>query len=127
MTTIKEFIDRWEKRPNNEWVDHPGFNGLYLRKGAILIRINDKAWWCEPCLTIASVEAENPGQGAFTRLIEKLKKEYNFAIYVENAHEKRFQEKLLKLGFTQVNFDHGPNFIINYKAMERMVNGNTKN
>jgi len=113
--TLDEFIENWHGWPNNAWVDQPGFHNLYVRRGKIGVIINDVFCWCDPCLTIATVNAETPGSGAFTELIQKLRQRH-MAIYVENAHELRFQRKLLSLGFTQVNREAGPNFLINHQG-----------
>lgn len=108
--TLDEFIQNWGKWPNNAWVEYPGLD-LYVRRGKILIRDLDSSYFCE-CLTIASVEAHVKGQGSFTGLIEYLKTK-SFGIYVENVHNARLRNKLIELGFKEVNVNHGPNYAFN--------------
>lgn len=56
-------------------------------------------------LDIASVTAEKPGNGAFTRLISRLEKEHpELGLYAECVLNRRFAKTLeKKLGFKAVN------------------------
>lgn len=87
--TLREFLDG--PRPN-AYIQHPGFSRLYVRQtrrfGADVI-------------DLANLEADAPGNGAFTQLVEHLRTAYpHLGIYVECVLTERFGEKLLALGFS---------------------------
>jgi hypothetical protein len=105
--TVDDFLN-----PNqlirNQWVDHPDFAGLYVRKGRFIYfyegDLRDKKHDVEDCIQISNITAMNPGSGAFTRLIAELRRYYpKHVIYVENALEDRFQYKLETMGFLRTN------------------------
>lgn len=121
-TTLDEFIESWGGWPNNCWVHQPGFRSLYVRRGRVGFVIDGVFYWCEPCLTIAVVEADKPGSGAFTNLVKELR-ERPLAIYVENAQELRFQRKLLSLGFVEVNQCTGRHYVLNHEGRMTAVRG----
>jgi hypothetical protein len=54
-----------------------------------------------PTIDLASAEASNPGHGAFTKLVARLRQDYpSMAIYAENVLNPRFATTLVeKLGF----------------------------
>jgi hypothetical protein len=101
----------------HEFVKHPDFVALYLRKGTLVfrpvggtatIRVNR-------AVTIASVEAREKGRGAFGRLVAGLVREYDVAVMVECVLETRFAAHLIKLGFDRIEGDcDTPNFVINW-------------
>jgi hypothetical protein len=79
-------------------VEEPGFSELYIRVGAA--EVNGVFW--NPILQLANLEAEQPGQGAFRRLLERLRENYSqLPILVEGA-DARFGRHLLSVGFQQV-------------------------
>lgn len=104
--TLDEFITRGVNNkfrfPINNWVLEPKFESLYVRYGTKCID-----WkFYEGVLDIANVtvEPELQGTGVFTALITRLRKTYpELHIYVEIAQQKRFQDFLVKVGFTAVN------------------------
>lgn len=111
MASLDEFIKEWRRFPDRAWVDYPGLD-IYVRNGPVLIRQGEQSFMCSPCLTIAAIEAHDPGNGAFTKLIEDLRTR-PFGVYVENAHNPRLRNKLVRMGFTKVNETHGPNYQLN--------------
>lgn len=114
LPTIDEFLT-WTF-PLNSYVCHPGIKSLYVRSGRIGVIIDGEYWWCEPVLLIGSVDAEQPGNGAFTALVEFLV-ERNLAIYVENVHNVRFRSKLERMGFVLVNEGQGaPHYLFNFEG-----------
>ena len=115
LQTLNEFIilhrnsDKIYKR-GHEWVDEIKFDSLYVRYGARYIRLinsPDEAIYYEDVLDIANVTVEEKyqGQGVFTSLIARVRKEYpGMHIFVEIA-VPRFQVLLLRLGFTELEDD----------------------
>lgn len=100
--TLDEFIAPRLKElrmfPRNAYVKHPGWKSLYVRvsqryiDGRVLRMVID----------LANIEAFKPGTGAFRNLVTHLRKTYPQAtIYVEQVLSQRFQEGLLRLGFTR--------------------------
>ena len=80
----------------NSWVEEPGFDALYVR---ISRRILEGST-LKKTLDIATVEASCPGEGTFTKLVERLKETYpELPIYVENVLNARFVGLLTRLGF----------------------------
>lgn len=110
--TFDEFIAR--KFPNNSYVDFPEFSSLYLRKGKVYVTLDDEFTYIENIITVAAIEAENPGNGAWTRLVEFLTNR-NYAIFVECVHNTRFGNKLLQMGFKKVNEHTGDHYLLNHK------------
>lgn len=113
LPTLNEFLaaSGW---PNNSYLDEPGFASLYVRKGTLYVVLDAVPYWCSNVLTIASVDAEDPGNGTFTKLVERLV-EKGLAVYVENVHNPRFRRKLEEdLGFIPVSQRSGPNFLRNH-------------
>ena len=113
LPTLEEFLG-WGAFPTNSYLEEPGFSSLYVRKGPIGISLDGVFYQCYDTLTIASVAAKEPGNGTFTRFVERLVKK-GLAVFVENTHNKRLQGKLLKLGFTRVDGNQGLNFLCNYE------------
>jgi len=85
----------------NSYLNHPEFDSLYVRKGAIYI---DKNWVYG--FQIANITATKPGNKAFERLIKQiLEINPNIVIYVELVHNERFRAKLTRMGFDQTDKD----------------------
>ena len=98
MQTLDEFIvgstTNW---PNNAWVRERGFESLYVR----VARRHLEGEW-RVTIDIANVTARKPGRGTFTKLLQRLKKDYpHLTIFVESALEQRFRNKLVKWGFVE--------------------------
>jgi hypothetical protein len=114
---ISRFLESIVTR--NDFVAHPDFTELYLRKGAIVfrpagdtidVRVNR-------AVTIATVYAREPGRGAFGRLVAGLVREYDVAVMVEAVLEKRFAAHLAGLGFTRIEGDRDtPSFVMNWEG-----------
>jgi hypothetical protein len=111
LPTLDEFL-AWEY-PDNSYLEEPGFSSLYVRKGGIFVILDSVFYRCENVLTIASVTAEEPGNGTFTRFIGRLE-EKGLAVFVENSHNERLRDKLLDLGFTRVDGNNGLDFLYNH-------------
>lgn len=95
---LAKFIAVAEKRqfPFSQYVDEPGFEHLYVRFGKWFI----DGKWHPRVLTIANVQAEEPGKGTFTKLIERIKHDWpDVGIYVECVHNQRLAKWLMKNGF----------------------------
>lgn len=95
------FCSQSKYRMGNEWVDEPGFSGLYVRYGRRYVLLENGPAFFDPVLDIADVEVEEGkrGKGIFTNRIAKLQKDYpGLHIYVENA-SLDFQRLLIRLGF----------------------------
>lgn len=89
--TLKEFFTTNQR---NAWLNHPNFHSLYVRRS--YRAVNSEV---VPCFDIASIEALNPGEGAFQRLLEEIEQFWEGPIYVESIFNKDFEEHLLKIGF----------------------------
>lgn len=82
--------------PNRAHVREPGFSLLYVRRGRLFVGLQRTLG---PVLDIANVEADPPGHGAFTGLLERLARDFpDWGVYVENAHV-RLGRYLLRRGF----------------------------
>lgn len=108
LPTLDEFLT-WA-HPQNSYVDHPGFDDLYVRSNKVYVRFDGGGWFCEPVLQIANVTATEPGNGEFTRLVDHIIG-LGRAIYVENVHNPRFRRKLTEMGFIIVNEAYCPDFV----------------
>lgn len=92
--TLEEFLQP-DQPYKNQWVKHPEFKSLYVRKG--------KSYG--NAIQIASIEARKPGKGAFTRLIAWLRENYpDRPIFLENILNERFEAHLMKVGFVPADF-----------------------
>ena len=97
--TLIQFIEN-DKGIRNMWVREKGFSSLYVRLCRRYIHGNVVS----NVLDIASVEASKPGNGAFTKLIERIRKRYPYlTIYIENVLNPRFAVKIMHLGFQRDN------------------------
>jgi hypothetical protein len=76
----------------------------------VYVKLNGVAQKCTNVVTIANVEANHPGQGAFARLADDLIA-HGYAVYVELPHDPRFQRRLEKLGFVRSTHGQGIDFI----------------
>jgi hypothetical protein len=102
----------------HEFVAHPDFAALYLRKGTLVFRPagGGAAVRVNRAVTIARVIAREPGRGAFGRLIAELVREYDVAVMVECVLETRFAAHLAGLGFTQIEGDRDtPSYVTNWE------------
>lgn len=118
MRTLEDFLSK-QRWPNNSYVKHPEFKELYVKHGPIAVVLKEKTYRVNRCVTIGNITAKKPGQGAFTRLFEDLKKQ-GFAIHVECVHNERFQRKLTELGFA-LTFDknyvyHTPDQLVEWDS-----------
>jgi hypothetical protein len=101
----------------HEFVAHPDFVELYLRKGTIVFRPTDgiAVIRVNRAVTIARVIARQKGRGAFGRLVAELVREYDVAVMVEVVLEKRFAAHLTGLGFDRIEGDRDtPSFVANW-------------
>ncbi len=88
--TLREFLDG--SKPN-AYVQHPGFSYLYVR--------STQRFGVET-IDLANLEAEVPGSGAFTQLVNHLRSAYpDLGIYVESVLNTRFIRKLTAMGFAR--------------------------
>jgi hypothetical protein len=100
IPTLDEFVNKklssWDTSwPKNSYVTEQGFKSLY-------IRVTDRyiAGKKRKTIDLANLTATTPGSGAFTKLVEKLKKQYpQLTIFVENVLSRRFAVKLILMGF----------------------------
>jgi hypothetical protein len=102
---LDEFIAVASKKSyaSNAYVDEPGFSALYVRLTKRYINDN-----FINTIDLANIAAENPGDGAFTRLVKRLKKQHPaLTIYVESVLNPRFERKLLSMGFAEVPSYYG--------------------
>jgi hypothetical protein len=122
IPTLDEFIQNTSFFPLNLYVKYEGFDNLYVRKNGVYVLISNQFYLCEPVVRIANVTATNPGNGAFTKLVNHIVNDLNRAVYVENAHNPRFRKKLDKLGFISVNKNDGPNYLFNFEGRLNKIN-----
>lgn len=84
----------------NAWIEFEGFRSLYVRvcKKYIHGQYVD-------AIDLATLNAENPGKGAFKSLVKHIKEKYpTFTIHVESVLSSRFGEGLKKMGFRSTGF-----------------------
>lgn len=94
---LKEFMAN--KYPRNAYVDEPGWESLYVRKGTRFI--NGIRY--ENVFDLANIEVKVKEQGTFTRFIERFQREYpGYSIYIENVFNHLLHMHLLKTGFKQL-------------------------
>jgi len=111
--TLDEFLN---SKLKNSYVDYPGFDALYLRRGDIGVQnMPEFLLRCSPTVHVASVTATTPYSGAFTRLVEDLIGR-GFAVYVECVRDMKFAESLLRMGFAQINRNSGLHFLKNHEG-----------
>lgn len=111
METLDSFIRKrigknlWPN--NNAYVTEPGFESLYVRMSVRMIDGEVR----NPVLDLASMTANHPGNGAFTALVKRLRKDWpELGLFVENSLQERFQKKLETMGFRSVGPDELPCF-----------------
>jgi hypothetical protein len=100
--TLDEFIAEGRERmrqgkhpPRSAFVEEPEFTELYVRWSYRAL-----PGVATVCLDLARVEAKEPGRGAFSRLIERLRRSYPWlTIYVESVGPPEFARKLRTIGF----------------------------
>jgi hypothetical protein len=97
LPTLDEFLPQAGKGwPRNSYVKEPGFSELYVRVSRRFLEGS-----CHEMIDLARVEAKEPGSGAFTRLVARLREQYpKSGIYVECVLNPRFSVMLIdRLGF----------------------------
>lgn len=115
METLDKFLKRANRDrrfPTNAYVEEPGWDHMYVRSGP-RIALGRKF---EPVLDLANIQVREGlrGQGIFTRLVERLRREYpELHLFVENTHF-RFGRKLLELGFVDVTNEDFPFVLRSY-------------
>ena len=117
LETFEHFIGRMGSKwmtPNNAYVTEPGFSELYVRSSFRMIESERQR-----TLDIGRIQAEKPGSGAFAALMEKLAP-LGTVIYIECVHNKRFAEKLRRMGFVEVYSEGASSFY--KKPLERHKN-----
>ena len=88
--------------PANSYVKESGFASLYVRVAKR--HINGKL---QTTIDLANMTASKPGNGAFTKLVERLRAQYGLIIYVECVLNPRLAAKLVRMGFVQ-HTQHDP-------------------
>jgi hypothetical protein len=95
--TLDEFIASVKAKPfpRSRWVEHEGFDGLYVRVGPRYI-----CGELVPTIDLANMNAILPGKGAFKKLVKHLQDNYpEYTIHVENVLTQKFQDGLIRMGF----------------------------
>ena len=105
--TLDEFM-RPDQRFKNQWLEHPEFSGLYVRKSRMIYfhkgDRRDKKNLSEKIIQLSNLAAKEPGKGAFTRLLAHIQETYpDYVVYVENVLEDRFARHLKKIGFVEIS------------------------
>lgn len=91
----------------NAYIRHKDFKELYVRYTRRMLGAQIRSH----VLDIGVIEAKNPGKGAFTRLVRRIRKKYPHVwLYVESVLNERFAKKLLSMGFTQQGESISPSF-----------------
>lgn len=109
--TLEQFLSPEHKYPTNSWVEFPGFESLYVRKGRYYI--NGKF---EETIQLANFEVINSGKGIFRRLINFLGKNYpEYAIVIECVHNVNLMKICEHMGFERINIESGCHFAKNCK------------
>jgi hypothetical protein len=96
--TLDEFIAAYgtKKYTPNLYVKEKGFRQLYVRMTPRYFRQG----LFDPTLDLANFEVNRPGTGTFTRLVERLRKQYpHITLHVETVFADRFCDGLLRMGF----------------------------
>lgn len=114
IPTLDEFLTwTW---PKNSYVEYPGFKTLYVRHSPMWVSFDNMSTQkCVQLVQIGNLEAEQPGNRAFTRLVEDLIGR-GYAVFVECVHVPRFRMGLLKMGFTPVNTTQGHHYLKNFEG-----------
>lgn len=99
--TLDEFL---ENDLDRAWVEEEGLASLYVRKGMKALHDSKgKVRYFTNVFTVASVSAETPGDGAFSRLVKKLEEKWDGPIFVEQVLAEEFMPALFHLGFGPTN------------------------
>lgn len=111
LPTLDEFIvDHTQKLrgfPRNGYVRERGIRQLYVRIGPRYI--NGERLPCVLDLANIEVAARQRGQGRFTRLIQRLRRDYpDLPLYAESVLQPRLPRKLKELGFEEVGASVDP-------------------
>lgn len=118
MRTLDEFIA--EPRTRNEYVREKGMRDLYVRIGSRPIITEDASYPRARMLDLANITvAEGQrGRGNFTRMIQRLRRDYpTLPLYVECVQLPRFRRKLESMGFKRVGHagmdpEGSPSFVL---------------
>ena len=98
------------KIQRNLYVAHRDWKTLYVRYSR---RFIEGVWW-NRVIDLATIEAKNPGKGAFFRMVRAIRRRYpDLGIYVECVVTARFSEHLKQRGFvcTSPDLDWGSYFL----------------
>ena len=82
----------------NAWIEEEGIK-VYVRKSRRHLGIMGERRVCGNVFDVATLEASNPGHGAFTKFMRKLEEEWDGPILVESVLVVRLTDKLLRMGF----------------------------
>ena len=83
-----------------EYLEHPDFSTLYVR---VTTRYINNQY--VKTIDLANLEAKNPGNGSFKKLVNYLLDKYpEYTLYVECVLTERFQKGLIKMGFTKISY-----------------------
>ncbi|MCK9567488.1 hypothetical protein M0R72_00900 [Candidatus Pacearchaeota archaeon] len=95
---LDQFITQvLEHGVRNAYVEEPGFDTLYVR---VAIRFFDGQQM--RTIDLATIGASNPGGGAFTKLVARLREKYpTMTIFVESVQTEWFRNKLRAMGFVE--------------------------
>lgn len=94
---MRELFDFLESPERNKWIHIKGLN-LYVRKSRR--RLEGEVL---SVFDIANVNADNPGNGSFTRLLSELEgilRGRFDVLYVENVLRQRFMDFFVRLGYS---------------------------
>lgn len=98
METLDEFVTAKEgKFPFAAYVTYPGFSDLYVRRSKFRIAGD----WCYNFVTLANMTAENPGNGALSRLLKHLFEDLEKNVAVECIQNERLVKKLEREGWVR--------------------------
>jgi len=92
-------------------LDELEWETLYVRYSIVTAQYikDDEKLLVYPVLVLANIEARVPGTGAFTRLLERIRKaDPALPVMVENLTSERFGDKLKRLGFVEVYIGQKP-------------------
>ena len=89
----------------------PEWKHLYIRRGIVSVnRLDDDHFiLLEDVVVIASLEAETPRTGTFTRLVDRIESTVpGVPIMIENLTDPDFGEKLTEVGFEEMYIGEKP-------------------
>jgi hypothetical protein len=92
--SLREMLTR---RHNNTWLEL-GNMAVYIRIGDRVTQSREKPVRCVQIANV-STSPEHQGQGEFTFLLSEIMRITPLPVYVENVHNQRFKQALIKRGF----------------------------